>query len=513
MAGTSYTSKSATINQATLNGGLNTTAGPFGLNDNESSDLQNIDFDKFGSILQRKGYTALNASAISNTPDSDGLHWFEFTSGASTVRKAIDIGDSKMFKMDDLDGTWDDITGGLTITAGNHTDFQNFLNEVYMTNGADAPWKWDGTTAATMTVPAGLTTAKYVKEFNNYLFLANVTVSGTTHKSRLYYSNLKDTGTWTATDFIEIAKDDGEEITGIRVLGDRLVLFKERSIYVLFFTGDADVPFILPGGGKTNSDVGCIAPFSIQLVDNGIVFLSSDGLYFFDGFNSFKISDKITTTIQGLNQTRLNQARSLNYHKKNMYMIAVPNGSATENDTVIVWNSFLRVFSKYDGVDASSMAIFSVSGDDERPYFGDYGGFVYRMDIGDNDFTANSKTAIDAFFWTNWKPVGDLISQKAVPEVVVYHTIEDSTLTFAWSFDFDESDANSIAFSMATSSDVYGTAVYGTGTYAKTGGNAKRLTLKGRGRVVRFKFANNAVDETFRIDGMGMFPHLETNVG
>ena len=45
----------------TLSGGLNSTAGPFGLKDNESSDLQNIDFDQFGSILKRNGYSNLNS--------------------------------------------------------------------------------------------------------------------------------------------------------------------------------------------------------------------------------------------------------------------------------------------------------------------------------------------------------------------------------------------------------------------------------------------------------------------
>ena len=89
------------------------------------------------------------------------------------------------------------------------------------------------------------------------------------------------------------------------------MVFKERSIYNVFFTGDADVPFILPGGGKSNSPVGCIAPYSIQLVDNGLVFLSGDGLYFYDGNNSFKLSDRITSTLLGYNTTKFSEARSM----------------------------------------------------------------------------------------------------------------------------------------------------------------------------------------------------------
>lgn len=512
MAGRKFTTSSITTNQTTFNGGLNTTSGPFGLSDSESPDLQNIDFDRFGSILQRNGYTALNEEALSGDPTGDGLHWFEYTSGSSTVRKAIKVAGGALYKMDDLDGTWDDVTGGLTITAGNHCDFQNFLNEVYITNGNDAPFKYDGSSASAMTVPTGLTTAKFVKEFNNYLFLANVTVSGTTHKSRIYWSNLKDTDTWGATNFIEVAKDDGQEITGIFVLSDRLVIFKTRSIYNLFFTGDADIPFILPSGGKTNSTVGCIASFSIQPVDNGLVFLASDGIYFFDGANSYKISDRLNYTFSQLNQTRLSQACSLTYHKKSVYMLSLCSSGETENDTVIVWNFALNSFSLYKGIAASSMAVFWVSGTDERPYFSDYDGFTYRMDTGEDDYPLNSQTAIDSYYYTNWKPYGDLIIKKAVPECIVYYDINTGTLDFSYSYDFDEDDQYTLSFSTASSSDVYGTGAYGTATYAKAGGGIKRLDLTSRGRVVRFKFSNNRVSETWRVNGFGMYPHGETNV-
>lgn len=511
MAGLVFTTPSVPISDLTLNGGLNSTAGPLTLQNNESSSLQNIDFNKFGSILKRNGYTALNTSAIATSPDIDGLHWFEFDSGGSSTKKAVNVAGDKIFKMDDLDGTWDDITGGLTITATNHVDFQNWLNTVFATNGANAPWKWTGAgNAAAMTVPTGLTKARFVKEFNNFLFLANVTVSGTAHPSRIYFSNIKDADTWTVTDFIEISKNDGQEITGIKVLSDRLVVYKTRSIYNIFFTGDADIPFILPGGGKSNSAVGCIAPFTIQDVNNGHVFLSYDGFYFYDGFNSFKISDKINTTILGFNKNRFVNAVSLVQKDKNRYWCGLTSSGASENDTVLVWDYSLNAWSVYDGLDPSAMATFYVGDSEERPYWGDYAGFVYRSDIGSSDFPLNVETAIDAFYHTNWKHYSDLVDKKGIAHITIYNQIANSTLTFAYSYDFDEDDQFTQSFSLATSADVYGTGVYGTATYAKTGGNVERRDLTGRGRVVRFKFQNSTIGETFQIDGFGTFAHLET---
>ena len=88
MAGIDYTTKSVPQTHTLLNGGLNSTAGPLGLKDNESSDLQNIDFDKFGSISKRNGYATLHAAALNSGADCNGLWWFEYDSSGTTTRKA-----------------------------------------------------------------------------------------------------------------------------------------------------------------------------------------------------------------------------------------------------------------------------------------------------------------------------------------------------------------------------------------------------------------------------------------
>ena len=510
MAGIDLTGGSVSIPDINFNGGLNSTSGPLSVANNESSDLRNIDFNKFGSILKRNGYTALNTTAIATSPNSDGLWWYEFVSSGAYSSFIINVADGKLWKQDSLDGTWDDITGSLTITADNFCDFENFLNEVYITNNTDVPFKWTGTgNGAAMTVPSGLTKAKNVVQYNNYLFLGNAVVSGTTFKSRFYWSNIKDTGTWLSTSFIEVSKDDGQQIIRMVVLGDNLVIFKERAIYNVAFTGDNDIPFLLK---KSNSPVGCVAPFSIQEVENGLVFLSADGFYYYDGNNSYKISTNIQTTISGYNTSRFNQAVSMRQKGKNRYFCAMPSSGQTNNDVIVVWDWVLNAFSIYTGFAAASMAIVWVNGLEERPYFGDYSGFVYRMDTGTDDYILNVQTAINAYYYTNWKHYDDIINQKGVPNVVIYYQSANSILTFAYSYDFENADTYSQTFSIATGAAVYGTAIYGTDVYAGSGGLQQRRDLDGRGRVVRFKFANSTLGETMQIDGVGYFAHLETNV-
>jgi len=507
MAGTKFTTQSVPISFKKLNGGLNSTAGPLGLEANEFSDLLNVDFDKFGSFLKRSGYTALNTSAFNSSARWTGLKWFELASG---TRYLVGTCGDKLAKMDSLDGTWDDITGSLTITAGNLTNFAIFRDNLLGTNSVDAPFLWTGTgNGSVMTVPTGLTTSKCIEVFSSYTFLANVTVSATTYKSRLYWSALDSISSWDAADFNDVYRDDGQTIVAIKTLADRLVIFKERSIHLAFYTGDADVPFRFV---KSNSQVGCIAQFSVQEVDNGLVFLSTDGLYYFDGNNSFKITDRINTTIQGYNTTQFAQCSSMYQHDKNRYWLGIPGASSSTNSQVITWDSFNNALSIYDGMAPSCMTTIFNSGLEERPYWGDYSGFVYRGDTGTDDYPLNVQTAIDAYAYTRWIDFDDLCDQKGIPNIYIYYKLQAAILTLAYSYDFSEGDQYTLTFSTDTSSSVYGTALYGIGTYAGTGGAVKRLDLDGRGRVVRFKFANSTLSQGFRIDGFGTFAHLQTNV-
>ena len=514
MAGNPFTSPSQSTGLKAFNGGLNSTAGPLGLKDNESSDLLNVDFNKFGSILKRNGYLNVNTTATTGSNlVSDGLHWFEWTAGGTANQSAINVAGGQVYQMNyALNGTWNAVTAG-TLNTGYHCDFENFLNKVYVTNGINPPFEWAGTgTCASSTVPTNLTTAKFVKQFNNYLFYANVTISNVIYPTRIYWSAIRNTGSWSASDWIDISKDDGQEITGLRVLSDRLVIYKTRSIYNVYFSGDPDIPFVLPGGGKSNSPVGCIAPYSIQEVENGHVFLSYDGLWYYDGVNAYKISDRINDTIASINVDHLSKSISMIQRAKNRYYLAVTNGSSTTHDSVIVWDWFNNAFSLYDSVLPSSMATFHLDSIEERPYFCDYSGYLYRLDYGTDDYPLKVKTAINAYYYTNWRNFDDLVVQKGVPEITIYYTLSASTLTLAYSYDFENSDTYTQSFSMNTSTDVWDTMLWNVGKWAASGGYVQRRDLTGRGRVVRFKFANANVSETMRIDGLGAYVHAETQV-
>lgn len=507
MSGLDYTSRSAPYGVVKNTGGLNSTFSSLNVGDNESTDCLNIDYDKFGSIIKRSGYSTLNSVAFNSSATWNSLFWFELSSGTNYL---IGTCGNKLAKMDGLDGTWDDITDTLTITAGNNNQWTwtSFLDTAIGTNGVDLPAQWTGTGNGTAaSVPTGLTKAKFVENWNRFVFYANVTVSGTAHPTRIYYSDIDSVSSWNSASFRDMNKNDGQDITGIKKLGDRLVIYKERSIWIAQFTGDSDIPFVFT---PTPSSVGCVSGYSIQEVENGHIFLSYDGYYYFDGVNSFKISDRITNTLStSLEPSRFQYSASCYQRTKNRYWGSHAIAAGSTNSRVITWDSANNAFGLYKGHNASCFATVFTGGE-ERVYFGDYSGFVYRADTGSNDNPLGVATAIPAYYYTKWFNYDDLIDKKGVPIVTVYYQIANGTLTFSYSYDFDNGDQYSQTFSMSTSSALYGSAIYDTDTYASTGGAVVRRDLIGRGRVIRLKFENNNLSETMQVDGFGMLPHLET---
>lgn len=507
-----------------MNGGLNSTASPLTVAQNEASDLLNIDFDKFGSVVKRSGYLNINTSALNSGAQITGLHWYEPSVGTDYL---VVVAGDKIYA-GSLNGSFTDITGSLTITPGNLWKFQMYLDNLYATNGVDAPWKWDGdpnNDATLMTLPTNITIPKYIKLFNSYTFLADSYLAsvGDRERSRLNWSVVGTGDTWLDQDFAYINRNDGQEITGLEVLGDRLVIFKSRSIWIGFFNGDVDVPFQFQ---KTQSHVGCVSGYSIQPVMNGLMFMGEDGVYFFDGNQSQKLSHRINETIYAGNAVAMKNTVSMYQRFKQRTWFSQTSGGQNEADSVITFDDYNNAFSRYNGMHPSAMCMAYSSGQ-EIPIFGDYDGWIYRADTGLDDYPAKTKTAIDAYYYTKWFDYDDLVNSKGLVQLDVYYKYNNATLSVAYSYNFEEADQYTL--SINTSGGIYlwndivpasnpyvpllitNGLIWDSGTWAGSGGGHYRLDIASRGRVVRIGFKNNILSETFRIDGVGQLVHQETN--
>lgn len=506
----------------TNNGGLNTKASPLFLKDNESPDCLNVYFDTDGAILKRNGSVQIHnehmtmpshyTSVLPEEHTVTGMAYYAKKDGTDYLVSVIG---GAVYKTDDIEGTPEHITGdhyvhSAALATTGLQDFEVYLDTLIATDGEDEPWTWDGSGSIErmggsdgLTLPYGLTTAKYVALFKDRLFFANVTISSVTYPSRVYFSAIGSITDWTATDFININTNDGQEIEGLEVLGDRLVVLKTNSIYNILFTGSSDIPFYVQ---KSDSDVGCIAGHSIQDVKNNLIFLSSDGIYAYDGLASIKISDRISPTLQDYNAGRYDKAVSANYRLKNQYLLTFTNGSGTKNNEAIVWDYYHNAFTKYNDLYLASMAVvFTSSGD--RLYSGGYEANLDRQDYGTSDGGTSqvNGTAINGYYWTKWFDWGSLGYKKRPMYLYLFAEASGNWyLTTSYVYDLEDGVFKSAAMNLTGSGAVVGTAIVGTSTVGVAGTIIKRFDLQGQGGFARFKFANPNANEPFRIEGFSI---------
>lgn len=218
----------------------------------------------------------------------------------------------------------------------------------YITNGVNVMSKWDGTTYSA-TSPGSPPTAKYVQVHKNIMFLAG----NTTNPSRLYFSALADPETWPALNFIDVGKGDGDRITGLAILLDRLVVTKNNSVWIL--EGDASTNFVLR---RITDSAGCVDQHAIVYLKNTLGMLAHDGFYFFDGVQMVLASEKIIGTFQALNSSQLGIASAVYYPSIRKVFISVPGSGMLFNDTTLVFDELRTAWTVYKGINAACWLIW-----------------------------------------------------------------------------------------------------------------------------------------------------------
>jgi hypothetical protein len=134
--------------------GLDTRTAPANMNPNSARDLLNVDLDQTGGVVKRNGY-ALIASAATAVATATCLGLQEFRTSAGVLYQTSVWCNQQLYKMDAFDGTWDVITGSLTLATSPNspTSFAIGADTLVGTDGINPPWKWTGTaTATTLTI-------------------------------------------------------------------------------------------------------------------------------------------------------------------------------------------------------------------------------------------------------------------------------------------------------------------------------------------------------------------------
>lgn len=375
-------------------GGWNTKESSWTFPKDSMSDAQNINLVHM-DIQKRSGNAFLNGSALSSGAAIHGLYDWLINSG---TRYLIVTAGAKIYNSAALSSTFSDITGSTTITTGqnNQHTFSSLNNIVAICGGTtpDTPIQWTGSgnaSALAGSPPAGNLTCTA----NNFMFISGVAAN----PSRVYWSNVSDPGTWGSSNFIDFRYADGDSVTSIIELNQNLLIFKRRSIGLLF-TQSNTVSGAVTLSPLTEVIVGTGCPGGQcveNLPDGSVVFLGTNAhVYLIQGGTSVTdISDpsegsNIQPTLDSMSISRLQYAVVKFYPTRNQVWISMSSLGSTSNDTVFIYDTQVGVWvSPFTNLNINVMEpTIDTRSTPNHPILmvtGDYGGMVYEQDKGTSD--------------------------------------------------------------------------------------------------------------------------------
>lgn len=188
--------------------------------------MENVYFTKNGGIRKMGGLSKYNSSTIESGEEI--RYMFDYvrqgTTGAPTRKKVVLAGTKWL--ADNNDGTFASIITGL---ANDSVGCANVFEDVVIlsTDANEAPRKWNQTAAAVLGgSPPNF--AFSVTHVNRVWAAGNPAAP-----SVLYYSSLLEAEEWNGagnSGSITIDPDDGDVITGIRVVNGQLIVFKGPNL-------------------------------------------------------------------------------------------------------------------------------------------------------------------------------------------------------------------------------------------------------------------------------------------
>ena len=379
-------------------GGLNLTSDPFHVGQTETADCLNVDFDVRGAVKKRLGYSVFNESG---TEDRDFILVYTLTSG--TTKLVIAPNDAAaIFQVSDS-GTKSAISGATNQTSGTTHDGLAIKGKVYIVNGTDGTAKWDNTTftrmGQTLDATGNMPKAKTITFHKNRIFLGNCDAG--TNQSRIRYSgsdaNPSDQEYYKSTSFIDVQQDDGDVITKLIPFLDSLVVFKNRSTWVLRGNNPKDFELVL-----ANPSIGCVAPRTVAAWDKGVVFLSARGVFSFDGSKITRMSEKIDPAINALPVGNIVQANGVVFQQK-YYLFVHETGATSYPDTAYVFDFISGTWTKYRSWDIWHAIVWNRAGGEE----------LHAIRASDRDAnlqlldgTDDGGGDINAYFTTKWLDFG-----------------------------------------------------------------------------------------------------------
>lgn len=487
-------------------GGLNDGFSDTNIQDNEASSLQNVIFTTGGDVKTRGGSKKLNSTLVSGTAAiGTGITFYKKSDGTKFLVSLWD--NDHIQKMDyniggGPNGTWEAITGTFSADISQN-DLASFTigQDVLIIEdgiGSTPPLKWTGSDVLPSDHVKNLggspPNAKFVAFHKNMAFAAG----DDDNPSLLSFTDVGDIENWTTglSGNVAVETNDGSIIRAIVPGFDALYIWKDTSIWRL--SGSDKDTFVLQ---RVVSDIGTKSGVSIVRIGNQFIFVSDDGdIFLYDGAVKVrKISSKIEGTTGNFNFSRLFYTPAVKFDED--YLLAFTNTGASQNDRVVLFDSFHLNWTKFVGLKANAMAVAEGDTGEDIVVFVDYGGFAYEYPSGTND----AGIALSGTYQTKQFRFPDMTPKKTLKLVRLFLNQEgDYNLIVEVRGDF-ETTGTSTNVNLRGESSIYGVAIYGIDRYAGQNVIIHRIEPDKGDNFLQLKFSNTLLDEPWQLKGYQLF--------
>jgi len=212
---------------------------------------------------------------------------------------------------------------------------------------------------ATATPPKG----KLILLHKNRLWIFN----NPDNPSRAYYSDDSSHDYFPAINYLNIRENDGDEITFAKNLLGKLTIGKNNTIQKIYTDGTPTDDWSI---SDPFSFIGCHSPYSAVNTPVGIIYLSNNGIYNFNGQYSSLMSEQVTPEIRDITPSNFSNVWGEYY--KNAYYIAYTSSrtGASSNDKVLILDLVNKAYS-IDLLDINVFHVLRSGSDVEALYSGD----------------------------------------------------------------------------------------------------------------------------------------------
>ena len=223
-----------------------------------------------------------------------------------------------------------------------------------------------GRAAETRLKPIKWNTAAVV---SNKAFYANIDFKDENdqtirEKNRIVFTdNFKLDEAVVGTKFLDVGKNDGDEITALHSAQNRLYVFKTRNIYVYRIQSSQSVNFILE---KHIAGIGCLHKHAVIDTPYGICFADNRQVSVMRGTEISEVSLLIRDTYQGLDLKPNEGALSLGYHGNINTLVVNYDFDST---TMYAYNFDTQSWSKFDDFTGTFQSQFVLADNQELQTF------------------------------------------------------------------------------------------------------------------------------------------------